>query len=302
MQKDDTLDCYAGSVNRAIDYINAHLGENLSLSVLASEGSFSPCHFHRVFKAIVGETHQKFITRVRLERAVLLMEGKRSITDIALAVGFSTPAHFSAAFKAQYGRTPKAHRAGLSPKTRKNPIVASGRTVHTQPETGGTTACTAFCTTACTVREYPALRIAYVRHFGKYDFRIGFAWKRLMAWARQKRALSAESVRISCSWDDPELTEDGKLRYDACVTVVDEAEAEGAIGVRTIPGGRYAVFTFEGETAGLSAFYDRVYGELLPSSGLQLADEMGYRVHRESREEQIGGYLRNELRIPLNAR
>lgn len=87
------------------------------------------------------------------------MEGKRSITDIALAVGFSTPAHFSAAFKAQYGRTPKAHRAGLSPKTRKNPIVASGRTVHTQPETGGTTACTAFCTTACTVREYPALRI-----------------------------------------------------------------------------------------------------------------------------------------------
>jgi len=294
MQKEETQDCYIGSVNRALDYINGHYSEELTLDILAAKGCFSPCHFHRIFKGIVGETHQKFINRIRLEKAVLMMDGAASITDIAMAVGFSTPAHFAQAFKSLYKITPRAYRKKRASKKHKNPIVLPVRSTHTSLTSG--------LDGAISLKELPPYRIAYVRHIGGYDFRIGFAWKKLMTWARNGGHLSPDSVRISCSWDDPELTEDGKRRYDACVSVPATAEAEGVIGIRTIKGGLFAVFGFEGTTERLSDFYDRVYGELLPAMGLALRDEPSYRVHLESPVDQIRGRFKNELRIPVQAR
>ncbi|HNY20575.1 MAG TPA: AraC family transcriptional regulator [Treponemataceae bacterium] len=291
MQNVETIEWHARGVNRAIDYINAHLAESLALDTLAALGGFSPCHFHRVFKAIVGETHQKHICRLRLERAVLLMDDGRSLTEIALAVGFSSPARFAEAFKAQYGVTPRAYRSRGAASIRKKPIVARAAAGDTDPSERKRI--------PFEIREFPGYRVAYARHIGGYDFTIGFAWKKLMGWARGKGYLSTDSLRISQSWDDPELTDDGKLRYDACVTVPDGAEAEGAIGIRTIPGGTFAVFRYDGPQSGLSDFYDRIYRTLLESPKMRLADDQGFRVHQETVPEQIMGFYKNELRIPL---
>ena len=59
---------YIQRVNHVIDYITTHLDEALSLQVLASVAGFSEFHFHRIFKAIVGETLNQFLWRVRVER------------------------------------------------------------------------------------------------------------------------------------------------------------------------------------------------------------------------------------------
>jgi AraC family transcriptional regulator len=290
MIREDTRDGYIQSVNRALDYINAHYADELTLDILAREASFSPYHFHRVFKGIVGETHQEYVNRIRLEKAILRMDEGATLTDIALAVGFSSQAHFTQSFRARYRVSPKNYREG-----RRN----ARRTKLAQPKIDDAGRRADLPKDAVRTRVYPDCSIAYVRHIGNYDFRIGFAWGTLMAWARKRNLLDADSLRISLSWDEPGLTPDGRLRYDACVTVPDGTAGEGPISVKTLEGGAFAVFPYEGRVDGLADFYDEVYGLLLPGSGVRLRDLPGYRVHRESAADQIIGNYRHELRIPI---
>lgn len=296
MTREDTQNCYIRSVNRALDYINDHYADELTLEVLAGEGCFSPCHFHRVFKAIIGETHQEYVNRIRLEKAVLRMDEGASLTDIALGVGFSTPAHFAQSFKARYGVSPKAYRAGRRSRRVRSAEAPGERTVKNGPGESGATSANRL---GFTVAEFPAYRVAYVRSIGAYDFRIGFAWRSLMSWARRNKLVGPDSVRISVSYDDPDLTPGGKLRYDACVTVPEGTEPEGPVSIRTIDAGRCAVFPYEGGLDGLDAFYDEVYGSILPDSGLRLRNDLCYRVHHEEAREQMLCRFRNELRVPV---
>jgi AraC-like DNA-binding protein len=55
-QINDPAANYIGRVNRAMDYIVANLGQSLNLDEVSRQAGFSPFHFHRVLKALVGET------------------------------------------------------------------------------------------------------------------------------------------------------------------------------------------------------------------------------------------------------
>ena len=99
---------YVRRVNRAVDYITQNLAHPLRLEDVAGAACFSPCHFHRIFRASMGETLASFVKRVRLERAVYLLSHRKgaSLTDIALACGFSSSSDFSRSFRAEYGVPP----------------------------------------------------------------------------------------------------------------------------------------------------------------------------------------------------
>ena len=99
---------YTERVNRAIDHIVRNLGRPLRLEEVAEAACFSPFHFHRVFKAVVGETLSEFVKRQRLERALYLMSHapKRSLMSIAIDCGFSSSSDFSRSFKQRYGVPP----------------------------------------------------------------------------------------------------------------------------------------------------------------------------------------------------
>ena len=101
---------YVASVNRAIDHILKSLDQPLQLETVARIAGFSPFHFHRVFRSIVGETLNQFVKRVRLERALsMLSHGRQSsLTEIALACGLGSSSDFSRSFKQRYGVPPSA--------------------------------------------------------------------------------------------------------------------------------------------------------------------------------------------------
>ena len=92
-------------------YIREHLNEPLSREVLAAVAGFSIPHFHRIFRAHMGENISDYVRRVRLERAGRkLRMGAVDITEVALAAGYDTHAAFGRAFKQQYGLSPSEFR------------------------------------------------------------------------------------------------------------------------------------------------------------------------------------------------
>src|SRR5262249_2824135 len=109
MRVKESRQVYQVRINRGIDYVSEHLDEPLPLEKLARLAHFSPFHFHRIFRALVGEPLHAFVRRLRLEKAVFRMRHgpKATLTEIALGCGFASSSDFSRAFKQVYGFSPR---------------------------------------------------------------------------------------------------------------------------------------------------------------------------------------------------
>jgi AraC family transcriptional regulator len=95
------------------DYIDAHLGGNLSLGDLAGVAGISSFHFARLFKTSTGETPHRAVVRLRVHRARRLIESGLSLADVASAVGFSDQSHLHLHYKRAFGETPGQTRRSL---------------------------------------------------------------------------------------------------------------------------------------------------------------------------------------------
>jgi AraC family transcriptional regulator len=94
-----------------MDYVDAHLERALSVGDLATSVDLSEAHFSRAFKQTTGLAPIKFIAERRLERAKrMLADTPDSLSEIALACGFSDQAHFSRSFAQAFGVSPSALR------------------------------------------------------------------------------------------------------------------------------------------------------------------------------------------------
>jgi AraC family transcriptional regulator len=101
-------------LRHVIDYIDAHLDQDLSLAELAGVAGFSRSHFQPLFKRAVGMSVHRFVLERRVERArVRLLEGGRSVTDISLEAGFAHPSHMARCMRRILGLSP-SQIAGLS--------------------------------------------------------------------------------------------------------------------------------------------------------------------------------------------
>lgn len=96
---------------RVLSYIDAHLQDDLTLERLAAEIDLSPDHFGRAFRVSLGVSPLRYITQRRLHHAkTLLLDPAMSITDIAMALGYATPSHFTSNFHKATGTTPSQWR------------------------------------------------------------------------------------------------------------------------------------------------------------------------------------------------
>lgn len=99
------------------DYVMTHLGEPLSLTVLAAVLNMPVDTFSRQFRATAGVSPYAFVLQRRVDRAVeLLADPRRSIAEIALECGFSGQSHLTSVFGRIRGTSPSAFRK-LCPRT-----------------------------------------------------------------------------------------------------------------------------------------------------------------------------------------
>jgi AraC family transcriptional regulator len=98
-------------IRTLLDYIEQHLGEDLTLEALAAEVDLSPLYLARSFRVAVGQSPHQYVVGRRVERAKqLLCETTTPIADVALVAGFSSQSHLSNWFRRAVGVSPAAFR------------------------------------------------------------------------------------------------------------------------------------------------------------------------------------------------
>jgi AraC family transcriptional regulator len=273
---------YLHRVQRVVDYIEAHLGEELTLEQLARVACFSPYHFHRLFSALVGESLYRFILRLRLEKAagLLCRRSGESVTAIALDCGFGSSAAFARAFRAAFGVSASEWRDRKDREAMRKPgeegasadaypgLLDHGRKLMKAAQQMKEAS-------SVRIETLPPATVAYVRHVGPYagDGQL-FAglYGRLMQWAGPRGLLGPDARTYTIYHDDPAITEEEKLRISVCLTVPPGTPTEGDIGSMELPGGKYALAHFELDLTEYGAAWAWVFASWLPESGFQPDD------------------------------
>jgi AraC family transcriptional regulator len=253
-----------------------HLGQPLGLEDVSRAAGFSPFHFHRIFKALLGEPLNQFVKRQRLERALHLMSHApgRSLTDVALDCGFASSSDFSRSFKQHFGQPPSVFDLDSFRQSRSEELE---RVLASQAGTSGLTTLPAGANPdgfEARLRDLPARTVAYIRVLDPY--RAGVvqaACERLLDWAIDRGL--ADGQWLGYMWEEPEIVALPHCRYDAAL-VVDDVEPAGEIGRFEFAPMRVAEVVVKGDLALEARAIDWLYKTWLPRSGYVPDDQPAF--------------------------
>ena len=298
MMRPKTEQAYKERLLQVLVYVQRHLDEAIVLDDLARVAHFSPYHFHRLFRGMVGESVMEHIRRLRLERAAHRLKlSDQPVTQIAFDAGYETHEAFTRAFRGMFDESPSQFR-----KTHQAlPFPSAPSGVHFAPD--GKVADFQLAETGeppLDVRIDPIdpMRVAFIRHLGPYC-EVGAAWTRLMSWAGCQGLLNQPPKLLGVVHDDPEITAAERIRYDACLVVGERVKPEGDIGVQEVGGGDHAVTTHRGPYDKLGETYARLCGQWIPASGREMRFSPSFEVYHNSSRDSLPVDLRTDVCVPL---
>lgn len=272
---------YEDRILRVLRYIHDNPAGDLSLDRLADVAAMSRFHWHRVFRALTGETCGQSVRRIRLHRAaVALAHSDASIEEIAATVGYPSRHSFSRAFTAAYGDAPGAFRAKglhLPPLALRDPKELFMHNV--------------------TLRDEPARHLVTVPHRGPYA-EIGRAFEHFSALANSRNLWPQLGPVLGVYLDAPGEMPEDQLRSYAGAEYRGDGTPEG-LEPFALAGGKAAVLTFKGPYAGLAAAYDSLFGGWLPQSGETPADQPCYEIYLNDPRATAPEELLTEIVLPL---
>lgn len=297
---------YISRINNVIDYIEDNISSKFNLEELASVANFSKFHFHRIFAAIIGETLSSYILRIRLEKAatLLLHNPNTPVTDIWLDCGFSSSSVFARAFKEKFGKSASEWRieklnefsnmgqlnSNKSEVSQKLSAYFGEVLLTTNGDINMSEEREIIDPVKIEVKSLDEFTVAYIRYIGPYKgnselFENLFA--RLFHWAGPKNLINfPETKIISIYHDNPEITDEDKLRTSICLSVPDDTEVGGEIGKMKVAGGVYGIISFEllGPEDYQKA-WNYVFSEWLPTSGYQPDNNPSFELYLNNPEE-----------------
>ena len=278
-----TYNDYIQRINKVVAYINDHLDESLDLKTLAEVAALSEFHFHRVFKALKGESIGAHISRLRIEAAArLLRYSALSIEDIAFNIGYEAPAALSKAFKNQYGITPTQYRTNKDIYIMKKEII--------NPD---------LALKAPKIMELEPKNLIYVALTGEYGtLDYGKAYEQLWAVVKSQKLFTKGIESICVSYDDPKITEASLQRSEVSLSIHKPAHPEGEVSCKTLAGGKYAVFFYQGSYTHLSAVYDAAMCWVIDSE-YKIREEPTFEKYLNDSRRTAQEKLKTEVYIPI---
>ncbi|MBX3434878.1 MAG: AraC family transcriptional regulator [Pirellulales bacterium] len=295
--RSETQDDYHARMLRVLVCIQERLDEPLSLEELAREACFSPFHFHRLFRAMVGESVKEYVRRLRLERAAFrLATTDRAIVSIALDAGYETHESFTRAFRGLLGVAPSEYRKRVAAE--RLTVVSEPSVLPPWERKHFSNAFARDEIVEVRLEKRNPMRVAFVRHVGPYQ-ECGYAWEKLCAFAGPQGWLGPGVETIGVCHDDPDVTPTDKLRYDACLPAPADFDGAGEIGVQEIAGGEYAVTTHRGPYSNLAHTYQRLFHQWLPQSRRELRSSPCLEIYRNDPATTPPEQLATDIYVPL---
>ena len=282
--KNITYNDYVQRINKVIAYINNHLDETLDLKTLANEAALSDFHFHRIFKALKGEAIGGYITRLRLEAtARLLLYTALTIEEIAFNIGYETPASLSKAFKKQYGISPTEYRTNKDTYIMKKEIINSDLALKAPK--------------IVTLEPKNLIYVALTGAYGSLDY--GKAYEQLWTVIKAQKLFTKGIESICISYDDPKITEGSLQRSDVCLAIHKSATPQEEVSCKTLAGGKYAIFFYQGSYENLSQVYDTAVRWVIDHE-YTLREEPFFEKYLNDARRTPKEKLKTEIYIPIN--
>jgi len=246
------------SINKILEYIEAHIDTDLDLSSLAAKCALSKYHFHRIFTALLGEQPLRYVERQRLVRAAQdLLDSDRRIIDIAFDYGFGSHESFLRAFKKRFLLTPSQFR-------RKKPEIRVEDRHQIGPLdlrlSGGK------AIPNPTILTRPAFPITGLKYAGSDTDAIGRLWERF--WELTKSGIIAVENQefLGACFHDIDMRNNEIFEYYAGFELTESVNIPKKFKTVEIPENTYAVFTHQGSVNSIEMTYDQIYGNWIPRS------------------------------------
>lgn len=283
MSKNSIWAQYEDRLRRVSAHIHAHLDDDLDLDSLSEIACLSAHHWHRIYRAVHGETLAQTVRRLRLHRASGEIVGTDlPVRQIAARWGYPDLASFTRVFAQTYGLPPARYRREGSHSLFQPEKVKETTDMYN-----------------ISVRTIAPLSLLAVPHSGSY-MGIGQAFEALYG-TLHARGMFAPGMRmIGIYLDDPELVAEEKLRSFACVTRTgDAAVTAPPIVGQEIDGGDYAVLRHKGPYADMGMAYRWLYGTWLPQSDRALRNSPIFEEYLNTPRDVPPTELVTEIYMPL---
>ena len=267
---------------RVLDHIHDNPAGDLSLDALSDIAAMSRFHWHRVFRAMTGETLAQAVRRIRMQRASYqLVMTDQPLASITASVGMENPASFTRCFTEQFGMSPTTFRKRGELRPFIHPQKPEPLIMH-----------------PVAIRTEPAIQLAALPHKGAYH-EISRAFQKLSAVMASRDLFRSAGRMVGVFYDDPQSVPAADLRSHAAFEIAGRADLSDPLESVSLSGGRHAVLTYKGPYAGLPAAYDQLFGLWLPQSGEEPADAPSFEVYLNSPMDTVPDDLVTELHLPL---
>jgi AraC family transcriptional regulator len=277
--KQRTVESYQQRLQQVLRAMEARLDEPYSLNELATLAGFSPFHFHRIFRGMVGESVKQYERRLRLERAARqLKANNRTVLEIALDAGYESHEAFTRAFAEMFDTPPSGYRKSFSLSGELEQSQSSQSTFH--------------------IERMEAMHVLCLRHVGPYA-EVGQTWQRLYAWAGQNGLLRNSAQSMAVCHDDPEVTPAEKVRCDCCLILNRPVCMEGELFQQTIAARDYAVALHTGAYAQVNSIYAELAGQWIPAAGREIANQPSIEFYLNRPGDTPEDQLQTMVCLPL---
>ncbi|MGC9471925.1 MAG: AraC family transcriptional regulator [Bacteroidales bacterium] len=276
---------YIDRISKVIDYIEVNIDTKLRLDELADIAMFSKYHFHRIFKNITGETLNDFIKRLKMIKAYRLLKIDKAITikELTYSLGYNSIANFSRDFK---------YFHGLSPLEIKSPSVVIEERVMRNDYNAPNIEYKG-------IEKIPDTFVLYKKITTGYcPESISKTFDDLYRIALDYNFIITQFVGIG--YDDPDYTPANKCKYDACIAVNNDIPKSIPCNSKSLKGGLYAVFYFEGYKNDISSAWDYIFKEWLLNSNYIPTDRPHLEMYLHSEHYELGFYNVN-LCLPIKS-
>ncbi len=251
---------------RAVDYIIANLVEDIGVEDVARYCGYSKYYFCRLFKAETGQSVYSFIRRMRIERCAFRLKTEQgsSITDIGIDYGYSS-SNFSTLFHELEHETPYYFRKGAAKRAVEHPFFhAEQNRLESFEE----------CAAKIEIENLPDYHVLFERHIGNYH---GLSADWCLFLKKYESLHRKESLLFECTYDDPCISECDACIYDLCMEAPQNC---GLPNIRTLTGGKFAVYHFMGPHTGIFAAFQSIFTVWLPQSGIRIDERLIFDIYR----------------------